>query len=84
MVNPSFLPHLGWKSAIMNLITVVIPTYNASLLIKRAVESVLNQQGAYEVELLVVDDCWRSTCAAGKAHRHLASGANALTVPHPS
>ena len=41
----------------MALVSVIIPTYNASLLIRRAIESVLTQQGAFEVELLMVDDC---------------------------
>ncbi len=41
----------------MSLITVVIPTYNASLLIERTVESVQSQKGGYDVEIVVVDDC---------------------------
>ena len=41
----------------MSLITVVIPTYNASLLIKRTVESVQRQKGGFDVEIVVVDDC---------------------------
>lgn len=41
----------------MVLVSVIIPTYNASLLIRRAIESVLLQKGSFEVELLVVDDC---------------------------
>lgn len=40
----------------MILVSVIIPTYNASLLIRRALESVL-LQGAFEMELIVVDDC---------------------------
>lgn len=39
----------------MPLITVVIPTYNRALLVRRAVESVLNQSFR-DFELIVVDD----------------------------
>lgn len=37
-------------------ISVVIPTYNRSTLVRRAIESILAQEYAYDVEIIVVDD----------------------------
>lgn len=39
------------------LLSLVIPTFNAAGTLARALDSVLAQQGADELELLVVDDC---------------------------
>lgn len=39
------------------LINVIIPTYNGEKTIKRAIESVLNQNGNWNIEILVCDDC---------------------------
>ncbi len=41
----------------MYKISVIIPSYNASLLVRRTIESVLNQKGGFETEIIVVDDC---------------------------
>lgn len=43
----------------MTKITVIIPSYNASLLIERTIRSILQQTGINlsDVEVLVVDDC---------------------------
>ena len=41
----------------MPTVSIIIPAYNASLLIRRAIESVLNQNGGFETEIIVVDDC---------------------------
>lgn len=38
-------------------ISVIIPTYNTALLIERTLKSVLSQKGAFELEILVIDDC---------------------------
>ena len=38
-------------------ISVIIPTYNGEKCIARAIESVLNQHGNYDIEIIVVDDC---------------------------
>ncbi len=39
------------------LISIIIPTYNTALLIERTLCSVLKQQGEFELEILIVDDC---------------------------
>ena len=39
------------------MISVIIPTFNTALLIERTLRSVLGQEGGYELEVLVVDDC---------------------------
>jgi glycosyltransferase involved in cell wall biosynthesis len=39
------------------MISVIIPTYNGEKTIGRAINSVLNQQGNFEIEIIVVDDC---------------------------
>lgn len=39
------------------MISVIIPAYNAALLIERAIRSVLDQQDAPEFEILIIDDC---------------------------
>ena len=39
----------------MPSVSIIIPTYNASALIRRTLESVLSQDG--EIEVVVVDDC---------------------------
>ena len=38
-------------------VSVIIPTYNASLLIERTVSSIICQSGDFDEEILVVDDC---------------------------
>jgi glycosyltransferase involved in cell wall biosynthesis len=38
------------------LISVIMPTYNSSVLVKRAVDSVLSQVTNYKIELIIVDD----------------------------
>lgn len=38
------------------LVTVIIPTYNAAYFLKEALESVVDQRGAFGLEVLVVDD----------------------------
>lgn len=38
------------------LISVIIPTYNGEKTIQRAIQSVLNQEGNYQFEILVCDD----------------------------
>ena len=39
------------------MISVIIPAYNAALLIERAISSVLGQNGVADYEIIVVDDC---------------------------
>jgi len=39
------------------LISVIIPTYNGEDTIERAIKSVLNQKGDFDIEILVCDDC---------------------------
>ena len=39
------------------MISVIIPTYNAALLIGRAIRSVLDQRDVPEFEILIIDDC---------------------------
>jgi len=41
----------------MTQVSVIIPTYNTALLIERTIRSVLEQNGDFELEILVVDDC---------------------------
>jgi hypothetical protein len=41
----------------MPSISVIIPTYNASLLIERALRSIIQQNGLHDIEILLVDDC---------------------------
>jgi glycosyltransferase involved in cell wall biosynthesis len=38
-------------------VSVIIPTYNTALLIERTLGSVLSQNGTFELEVIVVDDC---------------------------
>ena len=38
-------------------VSVIIPTYNGERTIARAIESVLNQEGNHDIEILVCDDC---------------------------
>ncbi len=40
----------------MAFVSVIIPTYNRRALVREAIESVLAQRGAGEIELIVVDD----------------------------
>ena len=40
----------------MELISVIIPTYNRATVLPRAIDSVLAQKGA-DFELIIVDDC---------------------------
>lgn len=39
------------------MISIVIPTYNVELLIKRTLLSIINQRNAPEFEIIIVDDC---------------------------
>ena len=41
----------------MPKISVIIPTYNGEGTIRRAIESVICQEGNYDFEILVCDDC---------------------------
>jgi len=41
----------------MTQVSVIIPPYNTALLIERTIRSVLEQNGDFELEILVVDDC---------------------------
>jgi glycosyltransferase involved in cell wall biosynthesis len=38
-------------------ISVIIPIYNSALLIERTIQSVLNQSGEFDIEIIAVDDC---------------------------
>jgi succinoglycan biosynthesis protein ExoO len=38
-------------------VTVILPTYNSAQFVSRAIDSVLNQRGDYDLELIIVDDC---------------------------
>lgn len=38
-------------------ISVIIPTFNSEKNIKRTIESVLNQNGNHNLEILICDDC---------------------------
>lgn len=40
----------------MKDLTVIIPVYNAALLIDRCLDSVFSQQGEYQIEVICVDD----------------------------
>ncbi len=57
-------------------VSVIIPTFNRPALVQQAVESVLNQQGAYQFDVLVIDDGSTSDTAQalsrfGTAIRHV-------------
>ena len=41
----------------MASISVIIPTFNAALLIERTLHSILSQNGRHDVEIIIVDDC---------------------------
>lgn len=41
----------------MNKISVIIPTYNGEKTIENCIDSVLNQDGNFEIEILICDDC---------------------------
>ena len=41
----------------MASISVIIPTFNAALLIERTLHSILSQNGRHDVEIILVDDC---------------------------
>tara|TARA_R110002020_G_scaffold90534_27_gene220520 strand:+ start:7170 stop:7859 length:690 start_codon:yes stop_codon:yes gene_type:complete len=41
----------------MNDVSVIIPCYNQSEFIKETIDSVLNQEGNYNIEIIVVNDC---------------------------
>ena len=41
----------------MSSISVIIPTYNASLLIERTLHSIIQQVGSHNIEIIIVDDC---------------------------
>ena len=47
-------------------ISVIIPTYNGERTIERAIESVLNQEGNHDIEILVCDD-WSTDKTCEKA-----------------
>ncbi len=38
-------------------VSVILPTHNSASFVFRAIDSVLNQEGSHEFELIVVDDC---------------------------
>jgi glycosyltransferase involved in cell wall biosynthesis len=38
-------------------ISVIIPVYNSALLVERTIQSVLNQIGSFELEIIAIDDC---------------------------
>lgn len=40
----------------MPLISVIIPVYNAAALIDRSLDSIFNQLGGYDIEVLLIDD----------------------------
>ena len=39
-----------------NIVSVIIPVYNSSLLLKRSIESVYIQKTNYKIELIIIDD----------------------------
>ncbi|MBR5026863.1 MAG: glycosyltransferase family 2 protein, partial [Victivallales bacterium] len=41
----------------MSTISVIIPTFNAALLIERALHSIMSQNGRHDVEIIIIDDC---------------------------
>ena len=41
----------------MSSVSIIIPTYNASLLIERTLCSILQQRGKHDLEIIIVDDC---------------------------
>ena len=41
----------------MSSISVIIPTFNAALLIERTLRSITSQNGRHDVEIIIVDDC---------------------------
>ena len=41
----------------MSSISVIIPTFNAALLIERALRSIMSQNGRHDVEIIIIDDC---------------------------
>jgi glycosyltransferase involved in cell wall biosynthesis len=40
----------------MSNISIIIPLYNGSLLVKRCLDSIYNQKGSFELEVIVIDD----------------------------
>ena len=40
----------------MSSVSVIIPTYNAALLIERTLQSVIGQNGEHDIEIIIVDD----------------------------
>ena len=38
------------------IISVIIPVYNASLLLKRCLDSVFEQKGNYKLDVICIDD----------------------------
>ena len=41
----------------MKKISVIIPTFNGENVLQRCIDSVLNQKGNFEIEILICDDC---------------------------
>ena len=41
----------------MSSVSIIVPTYNASLLIERTLRSILQQRGKHDLEIIIVDDC---------------------------
>ena len=39
------------------MISVILPTYNSVKTLKRSVNSVINQQGSFKIELIIINDC---------------------------
>ena len=41
----------------MASVSVIIPTFNAALLIERTLRSIMSQNGRHDVEIIIIDDC---------------------------
>ena len=44
------------KKTLKTLVSIIIPIYNGSLLIERCLNSVFNQIGNFNLEVIVIDD----------------------------
>jgi succinoglycan biosynthesis protein ExoO len=45
------------RNGVSPLVSVILPTHNASSFVSRAIDSALDQQGGHALELIIVDDC---------------------------